>query len=297
MKSERPIISLLYHLISGQITENGKAWVDTQIERFENASLDRRFFLAFSAVPRYTGKQLLSVSPEDQQKAHQIREGLDISTWTLDQACRIMFLMYLPDEAGLHKKWVDDIFDTADMGELTALFKALPLFPHPANYSLLAAEGVRTNMLTVLESIVLHNPYPADHLDPGAWNQVFLKSAFTDRPIYKIVGVDRRANAELARIVSDYAHERWAAGRPVSAELWRVVPSFMDDQIWEDIKKLFEMEDEFQQIAAALVCLSVNNDKGRELLNEYPQLAAKVKENGWDWDSLGMEIERQKLNT
>ena len=56
-----------------------------------------------------------------------------------------------------------------------------------------------------------------------------LKALFVETTLAPIVGLDERANPELARILRDYAHERWAAGRPVSPELWRCVGPFATD--------------------------------------------------------------------
>ena len=56
-----------------------------------------------------------------------------------------------------------------------------------------------------------------------------LKALFVDSALAPITGLDERANPELARILIDYARERWAAGRPVTPELWRPVKPFMED--------------------------------------------------------------------
>ncbi len=55
-----------------------------------------------------------------------------------------------------------------------------------------------------------------------------LKALFVGSALDPIIGLDDRANPELARILIDYARERWAAARPVTPELWRTVTPFAD---------------------------------------------------------------------
>ena len=43
-----------------------------------------------------------------------------------------------------------------------------------------------------------------------------LKALFVESTLHPIQGLDARANEALAHMLCDYAHERWAAGRPVS---------------------------------------------------------------------------------
>lgn len=58
---------------------------------------------------------------------------------------------------------------------------------------------------------------------------MILKALFVGSTLAPIVGLRDRANPELARILVDYAQERWAAGRPVTEELWISVRPFKDD--------------------------------------------------------------------
>lgn len=294
MERTTALADLLRQVLERQISEAARTWLEGQLAVWAGGEPGRKFFLAYSAAPRYVGKDPLTVSAAERQEAERLRPGLQIHTWNRDEACRILFLLYLPDrDAATHKQWVEEIFDTADMGEQAALFKALPVFPFPESYALLAAEGVRTNMLTVLEAIVLHNPYPAEVLDETAWNQVYLKAAFTGRPIYQIVGVDRRANATLARIVSDYAHERWAAGRSVSPEIWRVVAPFMTDQHLPDMRRLLESGDPLAVAAARLVCIHATHPQAQELLQAYPEAIQAVPDKLRTWDQIGKVWEQQ----
>src|SRR5690606_6973098 len=110
-----------------------------------------------------------------------------------------------------------------------ALYQGLPIFPDPERHVGRAAEGIRSNIKAVIEAVAHGNPYPADHLDEPAWNQMILKAVFVGIPLFPIQDIDRRANLDLARMLSDFAKERWAAGRTVSPELWRCVGRFAED--------------------------------------------------------------------
>ena len=81
-------------------------------------------------------------------------------------------------------------------------------------------EGCRTNMLTVFEANACDTPYPASHLSAIAWRQLVMKGLFVGAPIWRVTGLDRRLDAELARMALDLADERRSAHRPIQPELW-----------------------------------------------------------------------------
>ena len=288
--------SWLLDLIQRQLPEPARNWVDTQYKALDQAFIRSKFHLAFGATPRRVGKAALQVSEEELEAVSGIRPGLRPDTWTIDQATRILFLLLLPhDTAEAHYEAVFDVFDTADMGEQAALFAAFPLLPYPAQYKALAAEGIRTNMTVVLEAIALHNPYPAEFLEENAWNQLFLKCTFTDRPLYKIHGINLRENPELARIISDYAHERWAAGREVTPEIWCPVGPYFSETHLEDCKRLLEHSLPVQQEAAALLCVEAGTSQSVKLVSSYPELKDRVIKGEITWEGIGKRWEVEKL--
>ena len=155
------------------------------------------------------------------------------------------------------------------MGEQVALFSSLPLLPFPEAFIKRTTEGIRTNIQDVFDAIALNNPYSADYLPELAWNQMVLKAAFMNRPLYRIVGMESRANPTLAKIISDYAHERWSAGRIVSPELWRTFGKHLLAEMLPDIERLLKDENTLQQQAGVLVCKNSPLPEAKELLEKY----------------------------
>jgi len=287
---------LLEDILLKQLTEKARDWFEQQVSVMKGGKLDRKFFMAFSSAPRFVGKSPLSLSADQLEAIQSMRSGLRPDTWNMAEAVRIVFILQLPSQdAQQHKQWIQELFDTADMGEQVAIFAAFPLLPFPEQYQALAAEGIRTNMTVVLEAIALHNPYPAAYLSDNAWNQLYLKCVFTDRALYKIQGVDERANAELARIVSDYAHERWSAGRVVSPEMWRPVSPFMNETLLADIAKVFQLPDPTQQAAAALTCHLANMPAAKSLLAQYPEWEQSVEAGELSWEKIGKDWENREM--
>ncbi|MFI8194335.1 EboA domain-containing protein [Streptomyces sp. NPDC085946] len=110
---------------------------------------------------------------------------------------------------------------TAD--ERRAVLHALPhLVPGPDALPLVE-DALRTNDTRLLAAAV--GPYAARHLAPHSWRHAVLKCLFTEVPVDHVTDLAERArgDGELARMLDDYAAERTAAGRPVPADLHRVL--------------------------------------------------------------------------
>ncbi|MEV8334606.1 EboA domain-containing protein [Streptomyces niveus] len=107
--------------------------------------------------------------------------------------------------------------------ERRAVLLALPhRVPGPEALPLIE-DALRTNDTRLVEAAV--GPYAADHLDPHAWRHAVLKCLFTGVPVAAVAGAELRAHgdAELARMLTDFASERTAAGRSVPPDLHRVL--------------------------------------------------------------------------
>ncbi|GAB3810792.1 EboA domain-containing protein [Pontibacter rugosus] len=281
--------TFLLNILERNATTKGLQWLRQKTELISaDSATSKDFYLAFSAAPRFVGKELLQLTPHDIEKANTIRPGFNPNQWNTAQTARTLLILSLPYKDGeAFRKQLETLFNTADMGELVALYAALPLLPHPELFRERAAEGFRTNMGDVFEAVALDNPYPADYMHEDAWNNMVLKTLFVGKPVFRIYGIEKRRNAKLARILSDYAHERWAAGRPVSPELWRPIGPFIDEVILEDIKKLFSQPNELEQEAAALACAQSNSVQAKELLNSHPQLKARIENGEITWSMIG----------
>jgi hypothetical protein len=248
---------------------------------------ERALNSSFVLVPRKTGKTLINVGQEQAGHLAAIIPGFAIAGWGMDQLSRALLLINVV--AADQQKYfhsIENLFLTAEMNELVALYASLPLLAYPDIWVKRCAEGIRSNIGNVLEAIMYHNPYPAQNLAKDAWNQLVLKAFFTGKTIHKITGIDARANPELAYMLSDYARERWAAGRTVDPALWRLVGPFIDGRLFEDIKRVVEAGHLVDRRAAALAVARSNYPPAKVLLNKYPELVIEVENKRLTWENL-----------
>lgn len=220
---------LLRDWLAARVAPPALEWLDEKHARIAGGDT-RTLFPAFSAAPRFSGKQDLGLGAQDLAAAGAARAGWRPVEWSADQAARVYLLLALPAEDPiLYCALLAQLFTAADVREQIALYQSLPLLRHAALHEDRAAEGVRSSMTSVFDAIALRNPYPADHLPEAAWNQLVLKAAFLGRPLRAVQGLERRANPRLARMLIDFAQERRAAQRVISAELWPLVTPFVHD--------------------------------------------------------------------
>ncbi|HDZ15709.1 hypothetical protein LCGC14_1441460 [marine sediment metagenome] len=203
------------------------------------------------------------------------------------QVARIYLLSRVLEENNDYfQSKVANLIQVADSSELETFLKFLILLPNPENYKQAAIEALRTNIATVFDAISADNPYPATYFTDQQWNQMYLKAAFMQQDLSRILDIDKRANAELARIISDYAHERWAASRDVDPYFWRPVGNFLGDNLLNDMERLLRSDRIEENRAGALCCLQSDTAKAEALLMKYPDVKDSVVNGNITWYNL-----------
>jgi len=259
----------LFEIIKANASQKELNWIETKA----TGSL-QSLQTAFVATPRFISKTPINTS--------RTLNGVDFKTWTLEKLVRAYFLTSLSDsDKEVYTKTLNTLFETAENNEAVALISSLALLENPETWLLRATDAVRTNIGLVFDAIAFENPYPQEYFSELAWNQLVLKCIFNDKPIQKIQGLDQRANKELASSISNLAHERWSAGRSIPPQAWRLVVKYLDETIFEDIKRLFDSESQNDQIAAALVCKYSEFKAAKSELKKYPELEEKTKDLTW----------------
>jgi len=219
--------AFLYDLLLSRVSTE-RDWFVQSYENLKKSTAERDLHIFMGLAPRKLGKADLAPSAEELAAANAVYDGWKIDGWSIDGAARVLGLLAFPRTrpfADLFK----DLRRTSDAAEMIALYRGLPVYPEPDSLAFEVGEGLRSNLRPVFEAIAHHNPYPRDQFDDHRWNHMILKALFVDTELTPIMGLESRANAELARILVDYAAERNAAGRPISPELWIPVAPFKDD--------------------------------------------------------------------
>jgi hypothetical protein len=278
---------LLWSWLQRQLEPAATAWLSEQTDRLRAGASDRDFFLAVSYVPRKLGKADLRLTPADLRDADAARAGWDPGDWSVDQAARILLLLSGGGTGNAFAHRLRQLFVTADIGEAITFYRGLALYPDPPVHLARAREGARSGMRPIFEAVAHRNPYPAEMFDEQAWNHLVLKALFIDTTLAPIQGLEHRANPTLARMLCDYAHERWAAGRPVSPELWRCVGPYADAAALADLKRVLETGGGQERAAAALALHQCPDPEAARLLAGHRELAAEVAAGRVNWSNLG----------
>jgi L-ribulose-5-phosphate 3-epimerase len=136
---------------------------------------------------------------------------------TADDAARVRLLSALRGDDVAAE--VADLYRYGDDAEKRGVLRGLSTVDDalPVDVGLeLVRDALRTNDTRLVAAAL--GPYARDHLDPHGWRHGVLKCLFVGVPLAAVSGLRERADAELTRMVSDFAAERTAAGRTVPAD-------------------------------------------------------------------------------
>jgi hypothetical protein len=217
--------------IAQRTDDRGVAWFRGAIHDVTHAASERSLGVAIGLAPRRLGKADLALPEAELTHAEALRPGLDLGDWSIDQLARValMTASHAGDDAAFASRF-DGFCATAEINELIALCRGLPVYPGPALIEPRAREAVRSGMKPVFEAVAHRNPYPRETFAEEAWNQMVVKAFFMGSTLWPIQGLDDRGNPRLARMLVGLAQERWAAQRPVSGEVWRCVAPHADGE-------------------------------------------------------------------
>ncbi|PCI05700.1 MAG: hypothetical protein COB78_03675 [Hyphomicrobiales bacterium] len=289
--SETPS-ELLKSWIFRQLPDASAEWFCDRLDKLEADPQKQSFDITFGMIPRKLGKDDLQLSADDLAAANAVRDGWNPTGWSIDAAARILILTDISTDNGVSfAKRFKDLHRTADLGELIALYSGLPIYASPEALVEQAALGLRTNIKAEFEAISHRNPFPMEQFEENPWNNMVLKSLFIGVMLEPIQGLDERANPELARILRDYAHERWAADRFVSPELWRCIGPFAKDEYLDDFQKVVDEGNETEKKGVALALASAPaSTKKDSLTAQLSQFSAAIQSGELTWTAIADEM-------
>ncbi len=187
-------------------SEAGATWLASAIDRLDGCDgLADELSLLWAMARRKLGDAPLGGRLSTLGSAHG---DVVVANWPAGDAGRIAMLLHAVASDDDPVALTTAVFRNGDETERAAVIRALPLLPDPTGLKPLALEAGRVNSLALFSALAQDNPYPAAVYDEHEFNQLVLKSLFTGLEVSRIVGLDRRANAELSRMCCDYVGER-----------------------------------------------------------------------------------------
>ncbi len=284
-------LGLLDALLKVRLSTEHYDWLQQRLSVVSSDDKLRDFHIGFGLIPRRFGRGDLSPSASESLQADEALSGWVLNDWSVDMAARILLLCTVAHKTDHNfGELFKSMCQRADLGESISLYKGCALYPPSKLLDNQIGEGLRTHIRAVFEAIAHNNPYPAVHFSELRWNHMVLKALFVDSTLHPIQGLEARANPELARILCDYAHERWAAKRPVTPELWRCVGPFACGDMLADLQRALESPEPFSHQAAVLALSACKDPQAGRIMASCPADIEDVAKRRLSWDSINSEL-------
>jgi len=203
-----------------RMSVRGRTWLEKEIAAMAPGPSAEVVLHAFAAASLYAGRAQLKLSADELQRMRALDADLSLADWTTDVAARAALLLKLAEAAPL--QFADMALACYEHGDARAQqgwLRALPMLPQPQRFLSTALDACRTTNAQQFEAIACDNPYPARYFPERNFNQLVMQALDSSVALSRIVGVSRRSNPDLVRMVGDYAAERKMAGRSAPPDL------------------------------------------------------------------------------
>ena len=212
-------------IVSARSAPQSAAWFKNAMAEAGSSDAARAVPIAFAGAGRRLGRAVVTLSDSERETLRGAGMEALSETWGLDAIGRVALLVraanQIPDPA--RSRLVADLYEKGELREQEAVLRALPYLPEPPSYLAVAVGACRSHAQSVFEAIACENPYPGAFFPDLNFNQMVLKAVFTGASVERIAGLDSRITPELVRMAEGYASERRAAGRPVPADIDRII--------------------------------------------------------------------------
>lgn len=216
---------VLLDVLRARVPAAGITWLDQACSQLTGSTGRTALLDAYTSAPRQLGR--VKVEPADAERAAVAGADPEVilagTTADLGRAILLLCAHAASATEAASTELLLAPYEEGDSSEQQSWLRSLPMLPHPARFLAAAIDSCRTNILPQFESIACENPFPARHFPERNFNQLVLKALFNNLALTRIVGLERRFNAELSRMADDYVSEREAAGRSVPSDIWLVI--------------------------------------------------------------------------
>jgi hypothetical protein len=227
MPPDDVLLTALHAQISGAAAD----WLQAARTRAATGSVNELLRI-YTEASKQLGRQPL-VAPPIKTAATDSSVAMTCDHWMHEDVGRLLLLTARYDARPTSGDFDNDAiecFQQGDTREQHSFMRTVAWLPRPERFLPIVIDTCRTNILTLFEAVACENPYPAIHFPERNFNQVVLKALFNRIALTRIVGLDARRNPELARMASDYADERRAAGRSVPDDIALAMQGHVDAQ-------------------------------------------------------------------
>jgi hypothetical protein len=206
----------LENRLRSRLDEAQSGWLSRALERAAHGTI-ADLLRAYTDASRYLGKSLLVPSDDNGDST-----AAALAHWSLEDAGRLLLLLTRHEHASNAEQFAADAmacYEQGDSREQQSWMRAVAWLPEPERYLQTVIDACRTNILPLFEAISCQNTYPARYFPERNFNQMVLKALFNSVALARVQGLADRANPELARMATDYAAERRAAGRSIPGDI------------------------------------------------------------------------------
>ena len=243
----------------------------------------QKLFYLFAISSRWFSRETVSIPDDVLAEWQEIDCWSVLINWQSVQLARL-YILLLHSERTEDTVFADDVnelFKSADVNELVLLVYALNFFPRPDIFVERAREAARSNIGTVFSAVAHNSDYAMRYFDDSGWNQLVLKAAFLAVPIWSIVGLEERNNAELVAMLKHYVWERQAASRTVPWDIWRCIAwQAKTPKDFDYLRTQFDGAS-VKELAAIKLALSENKNAESQALADQLVLGGSKKLLSW----------------